>query len=325
MGGSLLLYHSPARPFDHECPPFNHFARFSSRGRLQNCRRRFGSEQWAATRSARTSRGFYFSSLSGIPIAARARDKWRPDALRRISHDRLVSVENNFYNKETVTRVSRCQTMVGSRDTTLENTSRANCPNTNSLSTAVIRDGINGRDCNGVRLIIAENCLLDPTAVDAITPERRFCRTREKKQRKKEREREREISSRSRNDARDKSTAINLSWIPFRVVRASQPASTRQLGRVYCLVRSRQWPFTRCNYVRPGGRSSNPQTKIDPVRNDPQLRKLLQPPYFYFSPPTALPLHPRSLASRASRAYRPEMSSGLQVRRLASIITWSIR
>jgi len=187
----------------------------------------------------------------------------------------------------------------------------------------VIRDGINGRDCNGVRLIIVENCLLDPTAVDAITSERRFCRTARGKK-NKEKKREREISSRSRNDVRDKSTAINLSWIPFRVVRASQSASTRRLGRVYCSVRGRQWPFTRCNYVRPGGRSSNPRTKIDPVRNDPQLRTL-QPPYFYFSPPTALPLHPRSLASRASRAYRPEMSSGLQVRRLASIITWSIR
>jgi len=262
-------------------------------------------------RSARTSRGFYFSRLSGIPIAARSRDKWRPDALRRISRDHLV--EHNFYNEETVTSVSRCQTVVGSRDTTLENTSRANCPNTNSLNcrdpwrdqwTGLQRSKINYRWKLSSR---PDGCRRDHSGTPFLPNERK------KKQREKERERE--ISSRSRNDARDKSTAINLSWIPFRVVRASQPASTRRLGRVYCSVRGRQWPFTRCNYVRPGGRSSNPRTKIDPVRNDPQLR-ILQPPYFYFSPPTALPLHPRSLASRASRAYRPEMSSGLQVRRL---------
>lgn len=36
----------PARPFDHvECLPFNHFARFSSCGRLQNCRRQSAGEQ----------------------------------------------------------------------------------------------------------------------------------------------------------------------------------------------------------------------------------------------------------------------------------------
>jgi len=190
MGGSLLLYHSPARPFDHECPPFNHFARFSSRGRLQNCRRRFGSEQWAAMRSARTSRGFYFSRLSGIPIAARSRDKWRPDALRRISRDHLV--EHNFYNEETVTSVSRCQTVVGSRDTTLENTSRANCPNTNSLNcrdpwrdqwTGLQRSKINYRWKLSSR---PDGCRRDHSGTPFLPNERK------KKQREKERERDKQ-------------------------------------------------------------------------------------------------------------------------------------
>lgn len=44
-------------------------------------------------------------------------------------------------------------------------------------------------------------------------------------------------------------------------------------------------------------RRRSPETKIFSVRNDPQLR-IPRASYFYFSPPTALPLHPRSRLSR---------------------------
>lgn len=78
----------------------------------------------------------------------------------------------------------------------------------------MIRDGINGRDCNGVRLIVAENCLLDPIGCRRRSLETRAVSLESERGKKKEREREKEkkkeISDRSRNDVRDKSAAINL-------------------------------------------------------------------------------------------------------------------
>jgi len=196
--------------------------------------------------------------------------------------------------------------------TTLD-TYRAKCPNTSSLNhhdpwrdqwTGLQRSKINYRWKLSSR---PDGCRRDHSGTPFLPNERK-------------KRREREISGRSRNDARDKSTAINLSWIPFRVVRASQPT---RAGSVAFIARSavdsdRLQGVTMCGQVvdrRSSERKSTP-SGMTPSWEFPGLlifiSRLLRRYLFILA---LSPLAPRNELR----------ASGLRVRRLASIITWSIR